>query len=440
MRASRLSAPVLALLQACQGGQGAEDAAVDDTSGEEDVPPVTGWPEPNEWSWNGSWEPDFPVPGLLDDEYFDGHPGPGGEPTPVLPPGAWDWDDPGDDLANWRNFETNLGSFEMLLDAEDRHYGWRLRANDPAACDYSGPAEYFEGSSGADILDLGPGGLLHSFASGNLAAGPDVLVFKESWSLDFRTGSSESAGSVDDDLVMAGCGESPDGSFDVMTSTIHTGPGSDWAFVRDISRAAVDLGNGAGGRTDAVDPLDGGDLVVLRGNTHDFRVYGGGGDDTVVWYVDENVQTTAWLGPDFFGSGGWGDAAWDDAGTDRLVLAVPAGAPIVTATPTPPGSILVRATTGDLVIDEPTAGDPFARYCVECGTSTGGRRTVILEYVSADESIRTGYFFVTAFEELQVGVGSGALVYAIDDVAGEAVSIPSATPFVPPSWPSEDCP
>jgi hypothetical protein len=417
---------------ACGSGNGPADAdagdtSIPDTTVEGELPGTEGgWPAPNDWSWDGSWTPTPPLDCLLDDEYGDGHEG-----TPVLPPGEWDWDDASDDLANWRNFETNLGGFEMLEDASGLHHGWRLVPNVPTACDYSGAAAYFEGSCGADILDLGPAGSIHSFGSGTLAGGPDVLVFTTSSSLDFRTGPGN-------DLLVAGCEENPDGAFDFMTTTVHLESGRDWAFVRDISRAAVDLGNGDSGRTDTLDPGDGDDLLVLRGNTHDFRVFGGTGHDVVFWLVDENVQTTTWLGPNFFGGGGHGDAIWDDAGTDRLVLVVDGSTPIVDTTPTPPGSVLVRGTSGDLVLDEPTQHDPFARYCVECGTSATGRRTVILEYVSADESIHTGYFYVTAFEELQIGVGPGARVLDIDDVSG-AVTDSSAAPLDPPSWPDDLC-
>ena len=202
----------------------------------------------------------------------------------------------------------------------------------------------------------------------------------------------------------------------------------------------MDLGNGAHGRTDTLDPTDGDDLVVLRGNTHDFRVFGGRGNDTAVWYVDDNVQTTTWLGPNFFGGGGDGAALWDDPGRDRLVLVVDPETPLVTQTPTPPGSVLVRTTSGDLIPDEPTQHDPFARYCVECGTGPGGRKTVIVEYVSADDTIQTGYFFVTAFEELQLGVGEGARVFELDDVTGAATLITTAEPTVPPDWPAARCP
>jgi hypothetical protein len=430
-RLALLAALGLAACGADEGSSGDADGGAD------------GWPAGNGWSWDGSWAPgdgDFPLDGLLDDEYFDGHDGADGEPTPVLPPGAWDWNDADDDLASFRNFDENLGHFEMLLDGDGHHYGWRLVPNDPGACDYSGPAAYFEGSSGTDVLDLGPGGAVHSFGSGSLGDGPDVLVFQSSWSLDFRTGSSDTGALRDDDLVMGGCGASPDGSWDVQTSTIHTGPGADWVFVRDISAAAIDLGDGANGRTDALDPDDGDDLVEIRGNAHDFRVMGGAGDDVAVWYVDENVQTTTWLGPNFFGGGGAGDALWGDAGTDLLVLAVPDDTPLVTSTPTPAGALLVMGTDGGFIADEPTAADPYAAYCVECGEGPAGERTVILEYNSAHDAIATGYFYVTAFERLQVGVGAGARVYALDGATGAATPIDGEAPYAPPAWPSWACP
>jgi hypothetical protein len=278
------------------------------------------------------------------------------------------------------------------------------------------------------------------FESGSLADGPDELVFRESWSLDFRTGSDLAGSERDNDLVLGGCGGNPDGSFDVLTTTIHTGPGRDWIFARDISRSAIDAGNGAGGRTDTLDPADGDDLVVLRGNTHDFRVMGGGGSDTVVWFVDENVQTTTWLGPNFFGGGGLGDALWGDTGIDRLVLAVPAATVVVTEPPTPEGALLVRATDGGYIPDEPTAADPFAAYCVECGTSPDGRKTVILEYVSEGGAVATGYFFVTAFEELQIGVGEEARLFAIRDDTGTLEQLDPGGLYSPPAWPSARCP
>lgn len=416
------------------GGSGGSGAA-GGTSGS------AGWPAPNDWSWDGSWSPatsDFPLAGLFDNEYFDGHADAQGNPTPILPPGAWDWDDAANDLANWRNFEQNIGTFQPLTDSGGRQYGWTLAPKTPGAVDYSGPAMYFEGSSGADVLDLGAKGTLHSLSDASLADGPDVLVFNASYSLDFRTGSSSAGHARDNDLVVAGCDANPDGSFDITTTTIHTGPGSDWVFARDLDRSAIDLGNGANGRTDTLDPNDGDDLVVLRGNTHDFRVFGGAGDDVAVWYVDDNVQTAQWLGPNFFGGGGLGDALWDN-GTDRLVLAVPASTPIVSQTPTPDGSLLVKAASGAYVDDPPTKNDPYAYYCVECGTGPAGQKTLILEYNSADGSVHTGYFYVTGFEELQLGVGPGAKVFRLDNVAGSATAAPDLPPFAPPSAPAERC-
>ncbi len=405
-------------------GGGTDAGPGGDASPPPPPPPAMGFPEGNEWSWDGSWTPsggDFPLDGLFDDEYGDGH-----DDTPILPPGEWDWDDANDDLANWRNFSMNLGTFDPLLDSMDRQYGWRFVGLE-ASSDYAGPASYFEGSSGVDYMDLGPAGSIHSFGDGNLAGGPDVLIFDESYSLDFRTGTTADGGDRDDDLVIAGCSPNPDGGFDIATTTIHTGPGHDWVFVRDVERAAIDLGNGDGGRTDTIDISDGNDMVVLRGNTLDFRVYGGAGDDVFVWHVDENVQTSTWLGPNFFGGGGWGDALFsEDGGVDRLVLDIPTDTEMVTSPSTPTGGLLVQSHDGELVIDEPTVDDEYARYCVDCGTGPGGEKTIIVEYNSADGMIETGYFFLTGVDELQVGMGEGARVYALDQVSGTATLIEDA--------------
>ncbi|MCA9602321.1 MAG: hypothetical protein R3A78_05660 [Polyangiales bacterium] len=399
----------------------------------------SGWPEANEWSWNGLWQPNFPLEDLLDDQYNDGHKGSDGMPTPILPPGEWDYTPDNAELANWRNFHGNIGNWVSISDSMARPFGWRLDPIQPGAVDYQGPAAYFEGSGGVDWLSLGAAGQVHSFGDGNLRGGPDVLVFDRSYALDFRTGSSDAPGQSDDDLVVMGCKNRPDGSFGIDTTTIHTGPGHDWVFARNISRTAVDLGNGASGRTDSLDNGDGDDLVVLGGNTHDFRVYGGKGDDTAVWFIDENVQTERWLGPNFFGGGGAGDALFGDDGTDRLVLAIPTDTQLVTTTPTPAGGLLTKQTDGGFIVDEPTVGDPFAVYCVECGEGPGGRRTVIFEYNSANGKIETGYFYVTAFEEIQVGLGDGARVYRIDDVNGTIEPLPNATPTTVPALPGAFC-
>lgn len=395
---------------------------------------------PNAYSWDGSWEPGddlFPIEGLLDSEYCDSHVDDVNKPTPVLPPGSWDWSDAENDLANWRNFEKTIGSFEALVDAQDRSFGWRLQGNTPQAVDFSGPAAYFEGSVGADILDLGKDGALHSFDKGDLADGPDILAFNKSWSLRFKTGSSATSGdgSCDNDLVFAGCEGGGGGPFKVSTTTIHTGPGRDLVIARDIERSAIDLGNGAGGRTDTIDPNDGDDVVLLHGNTYDARVFGGKGDDVAVWYIDENEQTKPYLGLNFFGGGSYGGALWSDSGTDRLVLVIPANTQIVTSTPTPKGALLVRASEGELIQDAPVSNDPFARYCIECGVGPSGRKTVILEYNSADGSVHSGYVYLTAFEELQIGVGPSARVYRLNDVAGTATLADDLAPFEPPAQP-----
>jgi hypothetical protein len=398
--------------------------------------PAGAWPTPNQYSWDGSWTPadgDFPLAGLYDDVYCDGHADSGGKPTPILPPGDWDWGNQAN-LSNYNNFASNVGTFTLLKDGTSRAFGWRLAGKPADAVAFSGAAEYFLGSSGTDIVYLGTQGDMSSIGGG-LGDGPDVLVTATSHALDYRTGSSLTGSAHDNDLLVLGCSPHPDGSFAIETTTFHTGPGADWVFVRDIDRAAVDLGNGDGGKTTVIDPTDGDDLVVLHGNTHDFRMFGGNGSDTFVWYVDENVQTATWLGPNFFGGGGDDLAVWSDTGVDRLVLAVPTTTRLVTTTPTPNGGLLVQPTGGQHVEDEPTQSDPYARYCVECA-GPNGQKTVRMEYNSADGKVKTGYFGVSSVEELQIGIGAGAQVYRLDAVKGTATLAPALAPFVPPSTPA----
>lgn len=418
----------LCVLSGCTGEIGARPDGV-----RREIPTLKGY------SWDGSWAPhddQFPLTGLLDNEYSGNHLGETRQ-TPALPPGSWDFNDPDNDLANWRGFSTTIGTFEPLRDSRARQFGWYLRGNTPYEVDFSGTAVAFEGSTGADVIDLGPEGVMHSFGQGNLGDGPDILAFNQSWSLDFRTGSSSTAGdgSRDNDLVIAGCEDSEGGFVKIETTTIHTGPGKDLVIARDIQRSAIDLGNGSNGRTDATDATDGDDLVLLRGNTYDARVFGGNGNDVAVWYVDENIQTQPWLGLNFFGGGGAGKALWYDNGTDRLVMAIPTDTPLVTNAPTPAGSLRVLGSRGDFIPDEPTDLDPYARYCIECGVGPGGRKTIIIEYNSLDRSVRTGFVYLTAFEELQIGVGPGARVYRLDDIAGTATLADDLAPFEPPSPP-----
>src|SRR5690606_11484360 len=96
------------------------------------------WLTANEYSWDGSWTPaTLPVPGIADEQYG----APGGD-RPPLPPGEWDWDPGSGDMANWRNFRDNVGTFEALLDMTGAAYGWRFVRNG-AAADFSGPAAYY---------------------------------------------------------------------------------------------------------------------------------------------------------------------------------------------------------------------------------------------------------------------------------------------------------
>lgn len=405
-----------------------------------------GWPVSNVYSWDGSWVPaagEFPLSGMFDDEYFDGHTNWNGVVSPILPPGEWDWDDANDDLANWKNFSTSIGVWAELVDAAGNLFGWQLQGNTPQSIPYSGAAAYYEGTNGTEVLDLGPGGIINSFTNGNLRDGPDVLVFNSGWSLDFRTGSTGAGSERDNDLVIGGCEVAPTNDFTYHQATIHTGPGRDWVFARNVNGAAIDAGNGDGGITDALDPTDGNDLVMIAGNARDFRVFGGYGSDTVVWYLDDaNIDSIAFGGPNFFGGGGSGEALWADPGVDRLVFVIPPDTAIVDSTPTPPGSLLVRVWDefeDEIWWDAPVYDDPYARYCITCGTGPAGQKTINFEYLSADESFFTGWFWVTEFEELQLGDGPDAIVYAIDPTNATLTVIPDAEPTIPPAWPWEWC-
>ena len=412
-------------------------------SGPVPVPTAPLWPVPNAWSWDGSWTPadsDFPLAGLLDAKYNDGHIVPVNQVSPILPPGRWDWDDAQSDLATWRGFQKDIGTWEQLVDPCGHSYGWRLVPNTPGAVDFGGAAEYFHGSSGADLLFLGANGTLHSI-DGDLGDGPDVLVFDRAWLLDYRTGSSKTGSLHDDDLVVAGCTPKTDPAelYGIYSSSIHTGPGSDLVFVRDLRSGAIDAGNGAGGDTSVLDPDDGDDLVIFRGNIKDARFFGGMGNDVAVWYVGEMLEKTTYQGGDFFGGGGWGDALWGDPGTDRLVLVVPPDTPIVDKPATPPGSLLVMTAGDVLKVDEGTKDYFDAKYCIPCGVGPNGERSIIIEYVSADSAIETGYVSVTAMEELQLGLGAGAKVYRLDQVNGHAILDPTLKPIDVPEFPAALC-
>lgn len=420
----------------------------------EDAPIVVtpnGYPDPskkNLYSWDGNWNPtaaSFPLTGLFDNEYFDGHAMSNGSVSPILPPGIWDWNDQNNDLANWKNFSSSVGTFEALKDSNGQQYGWRLIGKTPGAVDYSGL--YFQGSSGADILNLGAKGDVSSFGGiksdgrieGSLGDGPDVLVFDTGHTFDIRTGSSleGSKNGNDNDLVIAGCAARPDGSFGIRSASIHTGPGSDLVFVKNMRQAGVDAGDGDGGKSGVLDPKDGNDVVIFRGNMADFRFTGGAGDDVAVWYPDDVKQTDQWLGPSFFGGSSAGSGLWD-GGSDRLVLALPVNTPIIDKTPTPNGSLMIKFITesDDYVLDGPTKQNPYAQYCITCGVGPGGKKGLVFEYNSANGKVHSGYFWVTDMEELQIGVGADAKVYKLDNVNAKANLDASLKPFIPPQEPA----
>lgn len=382
------------------------------------------WPKaPNNYSWEGTWNPVFPIPNMYDDYYFDGHEQ-SGAPTPVLPPGFWDWEDE-HNLANWKNYQQHIGHFAALLDNQNHVFGWKVIL-DHLPAELTAGAAYFSGSPGSDIIDLGSGSSIHTTGDINLGDGPDILRFEKSWSLYLQTGSTFTGSKHDNDLVIAGRNNIPlDGSHDIGQTSIVTGPGRDLVFVNNMAAAGVDAGCR---RSDTLDPDDGDDIVVYGGNMSDFRFLGGKGNDLAVWYTDEVQQQAAgWklLGPNFFGGGAWGKALWDDEGTDRLIMAISPntvvkneyGAP-------PPGQLnvyLLNNYPEAIEVDGPTENSLYSRYCITCGIGPNQKKTVTLEYVSADNKIFTGRFWLTSIEELQIGIGPGAKVYKLDEVNGKAL-------------------
>ena len=76
---------------------------------------------------------------------------------------------------------------------------------------------------------------------------------------------------------------------------------------------------------------------------------------------------------------------------------------------------------------------------VVTGTIPKGRRTLTFEYVSPDGKIKTGYFYATGFEELQIGLGPDAQIYDLDDIDGAVTPDPNLKPFEPPTQSPSYC-
>ncbi len=396
------------------------------------------WPKPaNVYSWEGTWTPSFPIPNMYDDYYYDGHEQ-SGKITPVLPPGTWDWGNE-QNLANYKNYQSKIGHFATMMDNQNRIFGWKVML-DYLPAEFTAGAAYFTGSPGADIVDLGAGSSIHSTGEIGLGDGPDILRFEKGYSLYITTGSSFDGAKHDNDLVIAGQNSVPaNGATDISQASIVTGPGRDLVFVNNMASAGVDVGCGAGGRTDTTDPNDGDDIVVYGGNMNDFRFVGGNGNDLAVWYADEVQQQAAgwtWLGPNFFGGGAWGNALWEDAGSDRLIMVIPTSTTVNNQKGAPnPGELNVYTLNNyspKVWIDGPTETDVYARYCITCGIGPEQKKTITLEYASANGKVFTGQFWLTAFEELQIGIGAGARVYKLDAVNGKAILDNALLPISPP--------
>ena len=402
----------------------------------EDEEPV----EANLYSWDGSWSPtpgELPPPGLYDSIYFDGHLV-NGLPSPILPPGKWDFVNLLENrvfpLANHGNFITNIATIVPLMDGDMNPYGWRLDPVVPDAPSFTEATSFYQGSSGTDLADAGRNGHVQSSAF-RLGDGPDVLRFATCIASNIRTGSSEDGGLRDNDLVIAGdeilrAMQNPA----IRGATIHTGPGSDLVFLNNMEQAAVDLGNGADGRTDTIDPEDGDDTIIIGLNFRDSRVFGGNGDDVFVWYIDEEAPTELLLANNFFGGGGWPPAVWEDTGTDRLILVVPDNTEVISGLGSiVEGQVQIGIRPGfpdEPVPDPPTINNVFARYVYTAGRNPeDNRQTVFLDYRSASGHVHAGDIYLTAIEELQIGVGPDAKVYRIDDVNGAAILAPELEPL-----------
>jgi hypothetical protein len=418
------------------GSSTGSDGPMEGTAPHNSTGPTPGTPgAANEYSWDGSWSPtpgDFPLAGLTDPD-----------PTQQgLPPGHWGWDGVCDCAGNEgtaiydNEFVAKGLDFEPLLDSAGRHFGWRLIDTDGGTTELDHRGDAFDGSDGVDLFDLdvlqgtGPG---ENTPGINLGEGPDMLRYQTGWSADLRTGATDRGALFDNDLVILGSEEVLGANeYDIHGTTIHTGPGSDLVFVRNFGPAAIDLGNGASGRTDTLDEADGDDTAVVSGNARDFRIYGGYGNDTFIWYVDE-VDDDRFLGPSFYGGGGWGEAVWGDPGTDRLVLVVEPDIEIVRVRgdhDDNPGSLLsfVYADYAPS-IDAPTEDDEFARYYGLAEVGPGGEHTVTISYRSPDGRVFTQDSYITAVEEIQLGVGDSARVYVVDQVSGQLIEDPTLHPL-----------
>ncbi|MBN2719238.1 MAG: hypothetical protein JXX14_25535 [Deltaproteobacteria bacterium] len=399
------------------------------------LPPADGG-QSNGYSWDGSWRPtesDFPLSGMFDETH------------PSLPPGKWGWDGscdcPGDEgLAIYENEFVEKGlDFELLLDSMDNHFGWRLIGTDGNPMTLNHRGDNFEATPWVDIVDLGSDGELLSTGPGddtpgiNLGDGPDILRYGTGRSVDMRTGSDTRGALIDNDLAILGTAQvAAQNAYDIEGTTIHTGLGSDLVFARNFGAAAIDLGNGLAGRTDTTDTADGDDIAVLQGNMRDFRVFGGYGDDIFIWYVDEVIDDR-WLGPNFFGGGGWGDAVWAHPGTDRLILAIDPETEVVSSRPdhdNNPGSFLCFVYTDySPSADAPMEGNKYAQYYGTAPVGPNNEHTLTLSYRSADGSVFTHDFYATSIEIIQLGIDAAAAVYEVNPQTGALTRTSDVAPY-----------
>ncbi|MCP4712279.1 MAG: hypothetical protein GY869_26960, partial [Planctomycetes bacterium] len=221
-----------------------------------------------------------------------------------------------------------------------------------------------------------------------------------------------------------------------------TGPGADLVFVNNMERGGIDLGNGNGGQTDAIDPFDGDDVAIVGGYYRDNRIFGGNGDDIFVWNLDEHNQLYPdgqWIGGSVWGCGGWDPAVWGCDDTDRLILNVPDNTILLNAVfPDRIYHVSVENGTvgvgvrgdfdGTNAIDTPTEHDPYARHYNVPGYGPNGELPLTFHYRSASGHVNSAFANFIAVELLQIGTGPNATVYDVNLLTAELTES-SVTPY-----------
>ena len=158
---------------------------------------------------------------------------------PSLPPGEWSTTPTASIPLSDRYtlLSTKYGKFATLSSTDDDSIviGWSFIPNS-VGINVGEELQYFKGSEGCDVINLGEGGLqsVEDISSGG---GPDLWVLRGANSVRFSTG--HIGDTLDNDLVLGGsaCAVSDFSSLsDLSTSTvintsIHMGPGNDLMYL-----------------------------------------------------------------------------------------------------------------------------------------------------------------------------------------------------------------